>query len=453
MLRLMFAMARKDLALTLARGSGLVQALLLGLLLLFVFSLSQGIGERMAPQGAAAVFWISSAFCQVLIFNQLYALEEVNNSRLGLLLCPAPVQAVWLGKGCAGLALLLLAQLVFLPAAVVFLGQDLSGPLPEALLALLLTDIGMCALGSLLGALAQGQAARESLLSIVLFPLLTPLLLAGISVGAQALGAANPDGPGAWLGVAAAFDAGVSGRWAVAVWIHLRGGRVMPKCSALPQILALLGGVAFAACQWLVFAYAPEEVTLGLAQKIFYIHLPMSWWALVSFLVVFGASVAYLWRRNPAADRLAAAAAEVGVLLGGLALVTGMLWARRSWGVWWTWDPRLTTTLIMWFVYAGYLVLRGLDLPPQRRNTVCAVVGVVAFLDVPLVFMSARIWRSIHPAVFGSKGGGLEPEMRVTVMACVACFGLLWAALVWLRKRQLDLRDRLDALAQNRLDA
>ena len=207
MLRLMLALARKDLALTLARGSGLVQALLLGLLLLFVFSLSQGIGDRMAPQGAAAVFWISSAFCQVLVFNQLYALEEVNNSRLGLLLCPAPIQAVWLGKGCAGLMLILLAQVIFLPAAVVFLGQTLDGPLPEALLALALTDIGMCALGSLLGALAQGQAARESLLSIVLFPLLTPLLLAGISVGAQALGASSPDGPGAWLGIAAAFDA------------------------------------------------------------------------------------------------------------------------------------------------------------------------------------------------------------------------------------------------------
>jgi len=227
----------------------------------------------------------------------------------------------------------------------------------------------------------------------------------------------------------------------------------MPKCSALPQILALLGGVAFAACQWLVFAYAPVEATLGLAQKIFYIHLPMSWWALVSFFIVFLASLVFLWRRNPAADRLAAAAAEVGVVLCALALATGMLWARRSWGVWWTWDPRLTTTLIMWFVYAGYLVLRGLDLPPQRRSTVCAVVGVVAFLDVPLVFVSARIWRSIHPAVFGSKGGGLEPEMRLTVIACVACFGLLWAALVWLRKRQLDFRARLDALAQNGLDA
>lgn len=207
MLRLTLAITRKDLALTLARGSGLVQALLLGLLLLFVFSLSQGIGERMAPQGAAAVFWLSSAFCQVLIFNQLYALEEVNNARLGLLLAPAPVQAVWLGKCCAGFVLLLVAQIIFLPAAVVFLGQSLDGPLGAGLAVLFLTDVGMCALGSLLGALAQGQAARESLLSIVLFPLLTPLLLAGIGVGAQALGAANADGPGAWLGVAAAFDA------------------------------------------------------------------------------------------------------------------------------------------------------------------------------------------------------------------------------------------------------
>lgn len=207
MLRLILALARKDLTLVLARGSGLVQALLLGLLLIFVFSLSQGTGERMAPQGVAAVFWLGSVFCQVLIFNQLYALEEASSARLGLLLCPAPVQAVWLGKGCAGMVLLGLAQIVFFPATMVFLGQDMQGPLPDGLLALLLVDLGMCALGSLLGALAQGQATRESLLSIVLFPLLTPLLLAGISVGAQVLGASSPDGSGAWLGVAAAFDA------------------------------------------------------------------------------------------------------------------------------------------------------------------------------------------------------------------------------------------------------
>ncbi|MDR0815864.1 MAG: heme exporter protein CcmB [Desulfovibrio sp.] len=207
MLRLTLAVARKDLSLTLWRGNGLMQALLLGLLIFFVFSLSQEVGENLSPQSAAAVFWLSSTFCQVLIFNQLYALEEVNNSRLGLLLSPAPIPAVWLGKAIAGFILLLFAQLLFLPAAVVFLGQSLHGPLPPAVAILLLADTGMCALGSLLGALAQGQAARESLLSIVLFPLLTPLLLAGIGVGAQIFGNPSPNGPGAWMGIACAFDA------------------------------------------------------------------------------------------------------------------------------------------------------------------------------------------------------------------------------------------------------
>ncbi len=201
------AVARKDLLLTLTRGSGLVQALLLGLLLLFVFSLAQGVGERLSPQNAAAVFWLSSAFCQVLIFNALFALEERCSSRVGLILSPPPIQGVWLGKGLAGMILLLLAQLIFLPATVVFLGQEIQGDWRVALGALLLVDAGMCALGSLLGALAQGEAARESLLSIVLFPLLVPLLLAGISVSAQALGLPAPDGADAWLGLAAAFDA------------------------------------------------------------------------------------------------------------------------------------------------------------------------------------------------------------------------------------------------------
>ncbi|MBD5558198.1 MAG: heme ABC transporter permease CcmB [Desulfovibrio sp.] len=206
MLRLSLAIARKDLVLTLARGNGLVQALLLGLLLLFVFSLAQGPGEKVGPQAAAAMFWLASAFSQVLIFNRLYDLEEANAARLGLALVPAPVQAVWLGKLAAGFALLLLAQAVFLPAALVFLGQDVAAQPLTGLAILALVDAGMCALGSLLGALAQGQSGRESLLGVVLFPLLTPLLLAGIGVGAQCLGAPAPDGPAAWLRLAAAFD-------------------------------------------------------------------------------------------------------------------------------------------------------------------------------------------------------------------------------------------------------
>ena len=217
----------------------------------------------------------------------------------------------------------------------------------------------------------------------------------------------------------------------------------------MPQLLAVAGGLAMAGAQWLIWCYAPEEASLGLMQKIFYLHLPLAWWALISFFVVFLGSIAVLARRSDAADRLCAAAAEVGVLFSGLTLVTGLVWARRSWGVWWTWDPRLTTALVMWFVYAAYLLLRGLDMAPERRRLVCAVVGVAAFLDVPLVFVSARIWRSIHPAVFASREGGLEPEMKLTAVACVVALGLFWAALVWLRKRQLDLAARLDAAAED----
>jgi heme exporter protein C len=156
--------------------------------------------------------------------------------------------------------------------------------------------------------------------------------------------------------------------------------------------------------------------------------------------------VAYLRCRRPWWDHAARAGAEVGLVLAVLARVSGSVWARHSWGVWWTWDPRLTTTLVMCFVYAGYLALRGLELPQQRKNTLCAVVGIVAFLDVPLVFVSARLWRSIHPAVFASEDGGLEPEMRLTVLACVASFGLLWLAFTALRARQLAAAARIEHL-------
>ncbi|MFV0348383.1 MAG: cytochrome c biogenesis protein [Halodesulfovibrio sp.] len=210
---------------------------------------------------------------------------------------------------------------------------------------------------------------------------------------------------------------------------------------------SLAAGIAFAICQYLIFIYAPIEQTMGIVQKIFYFHLPLAWWSLFSFAVVFVASIMYLKKRTWFWDNLAGACAEVGVLFSGLALATGMVWGKHSWGVWWTWDPRLTTTLIMWFVYAGYLILRSMALSRERRAVVCAVLGIAAFVDVPLVFLSARLWRSIHPAVFASKGGGLEPEMKLTVIACVLTFGLFWLALTAVRTRQSAMTDRLDTMA------
>lgn len=209
MIQLAMQICRKDLTLILARGAGLAQALLLGLLLVFLFSLSLDTGERLSPQAAATMFWMASAFCQVLVFHMLYALEESHGARLGLLLLPAQCQGIWLGKGLAGLVLILAAQAVFAPATFVFLGQQAGPGWLEALPGLLLVDVGMAASGSLLGALSVGQggqSGRESLLSVILFPLMVPLLLAGIRAGASAL---SPEAlpVGDWLGLAAAFDA------------------------------------------------------------------------------------------------------------------------------------------------------------------------------------------------------------------------------------------------------
>ena len=215
------------------------------------------------------------------------------------------------------------------------------------------------------------------------------------------------------------------------------------------RLFALAFAAASIIAQYLIWFHAPVEESMGVVQKIFYTHMPLAWWSTVSFFVNFVASILYLAKRRDAYSRLAGAAAELGVLFSGLALVTGMCWARPIWNVWWTWDPRLTTTLVMWFVYAAYLLLRASDVGGQRQSAVLAVLGVVAFLDVPLVFISARYWRSIHPSVLGSQGGGMEPEMWLAVLANLAAMGLLWFALLAFRTRQLGAGAAVTALMRH----
>ncbi|NLW80653.1 MAG: cytochrome c biogenesis protein CcsA [Desulfovibrionales bacterium] len=197
--------------------------------------------------------------------------------------------------------------------------------------------------------------------------------------------------------------------------------------------------------QYFIWIYAPEEATMGLVQKIFYFHLPLAWWAFAAFFGVFVSSILVLVTKREDWDVWAAALAEAGVLLSGLALVSGSVWGRAAWNTWWTWDPRLSTTLVMWFVYAGYLVLRAADVGGAKAARVRAVLGIVAFLDVPLVFVSARLWRSIHPSVFASKSGGLEPEMWTTVWINVLAWGVLCTALVLTRYHGMTLRHRVEA--------
>ena len=210
------------------------------------------------------------------------------------------------------------------------------------------------------------------------------------------------------------------------------------------KILAGLAVAALAVHQYMMWAYAPVAQS-GPVQKIFYMHLPCSWWALVSFFVVFVSSILFLFKRDGVFDRVAGAAAEIGVLFATLALVTGSVWAKAEWGHWWLWDPKLTTALIMWYVYAGYLVLRSTPMGRDRKALVCAVLGIVAFLDVPLVFFAAKLWGSAHPDGLARKSSGMEVRMWHTVFAGLVAFGFVWGGLLLARIRQLRKQTELEA--------
>ncbi len=187
----------------------------------------------------------------------------------------------------------------------------------------------------------------------------------------------------------------------------------------------LITAAAFAAVVARVFWDTPEEATMGIIQKIFYIHLPVAINTFVACLLVFVASVGYLTTRRVWWDDLAMAAAKVSVVLCSAVLLTGMLWARGAWGVWWTWSPRLTFSFMLWLLYIVYLLVRASIESSQRRAVVAAVYGVVAFLDVPLVWLSARLLPDIHPSSIG-----LTYAMKLTLWACFVPVTLLAAGLI-----------------------
>lgn len=217
----------------------------------------------------------------------------------------------------------------------------------------------------------------------------------------------------------------------------------------LARYSILLFTIGFIFCQYLIYMYAPIEQTMGLAQKIFYYHLPVAWWTFVAFFVNFVCSILYLKTKRSKYDHIATASAEIGLLFATLALITGSIWGKNSWNVWWTWDPRLTTTLILWFIYAAYLSIR--TMPSPKAPSIAAVIGIIGFADVPLVFYSARLWRSIHPSVFVNEGGGLEPEMLYTVFASVGVFFFLFFSLLVIRSIQKIETEKVDELILTQL--
>jgi heme exporter protein C len=210
--------------------------------------------------------------------------------------------------------------------------------------------------------------------------------------------------------------------------------------------LALMGAALF-----MVFDYVPTEAAQGIVQRIFYFHVPCAWVAFAAFALVAVASSFYLWLGQQVWDDLAFAAAEIGMVFCTLVLVTGSIWAKPIWGTWWTWDSRLTTTLILWLLYSGYLMLRAMGDDTPQIARFAAVVGIVAAADVPVIIVSVRLWRTIHPAVLVTREGGHgleDPRMVATLLVSMAAFTALFIWLLMLRFATLRTRARLDRIAR-----
>jgi heme exporter protein C len=193
-------------------------------------------------------------------------------------------------------------------------------------------------------------------------------------------------------------------------------------------LVAALVFLLLAAAAYASFFIAPTDAKQGIIYRILFLHVSSAWTGLTAFLIGFLGNLLYVWKRQPQWDWLGVSAVEVGLAFTTVVLVTGPIWAHPVWGIWWTWDARLTSTFIMWLLYVSYLLLRTLVEEPDRRALFSALFGIFAFLDVPLVFGSIRWWRTQHPQpiVMGGADSGMDPVMfRVLMFAWLAMLGLM----------------------------
>lgn len=227
----------------------------------------------------------------------------------------------------------------------------------------------------------------------------------------------------------------------------------MNYTSLLKRILLASTYVSMLVSLYLVFKWVPIERQMGPVQKIFYFHVPSAWVAFFAFFVVFVASLMYLKTKSELYDIIAGSSAQVGVVFTAIVLITGPIWGRAAWGTWWTWDPRLTTTLILWFIYLAYLIIRNSAKGNEKNLRLAAVFGIIGFIDVPIVFMAVRWWRTIHPVVFETNNIGLPPSMLTTLLVCLLTFTLLYFVLLLKSMKIEQVERRLQNLKREALKA
>ncbi|MBI4408855.1 MAG: cytochrome c biogenesis protein CcsA [Gemmatimonadetes bacterium] len=214
------------------------------------------------------------------------------------------------------------------------------------------------------------------------------------------------------------------------------------------QILGIIALAALVGAELLGLSASPPDRDMGHLQKIMYVHVPAAWSAFLAFFVVFIGSVLYLWKREERYDLLAAAAAEVALVLTALTLALGSIWGRPTWGVWWTWDPRLTTTAILLVMTVGYLALRSFVDEPDRRARWSAAVGILASLNVLVVYKSVQWWRTLHQVQ--SSPSTVDPAYALGLRLNALAFLLVLVYFILLRYRAARLERLVEAQAEAR---
>ena len=253
----------------------------------------------------------------------------------------------------------------------------------------------------------------------------------------------------------------------------IREGQPLPNAKARakslggPLRIALLGGAMalMVADMYLIFMWAPTESVMGHVQRIFYIHVPMAWIAFLAFFLVFLASLFYLpirtppawaqrwgiWQRSPGWDDVASSAAEIGVVFTTLVLITGPIWAKPIWGIWWTWDARLTTTLVLWLIYVAYLMLRSYSSNRAQAAVYSAVLGVIGFVDVIIVYRAVDWWETQHQRLVVSFDRfDVNSDMRVVLYFSLFTFLVLFGYLMWQRVSMKRLERELRKVRYHR---
>jgi heme exporter protein C len=230
----------------------------------------------------------------------------------------------------------------------------------------------------------------------------------------------------------------------------LEDTKSMGRLPSAKTSLAAITGVMMLVDLYLIFMVAPTDAVLGHVQRVFYFHVPIAIMSFLAFFVVFLGSLMYLIKRTPKWDAIAHASAEVGVVFVTLALITGIIWARPVWNTWWTWEPRLTTTLILWLIYVAYLMVRSYAPTESKGAIYAAVMGIIGFVDVPIVYYSVVWWRSIHPSpVVGpfAQSDALDGTMALILLYSFITFVFFFAYMV---AERMALRNTEEALGRIR---